>query len=97
MQLDTHFQLPKFLKKMIVETIDSWLRSLSTYFKTCLEMEEDMKLQFEILQLEGIGKDWRNTQLDNFSETDESTETQITSWDNFFQVLHDFFYPPGYL
>jgi hypothetical protein len=93
MQLDTRFQLPKFSGQMNGETVDSWLRSLSTYFKTCLEMEEDMKLQIASLQLEGIAQAWWDTQLENFSETDE----RITSWDNFCQALRDRFYPPGYL
>ena len=49
MQLDTHFQLTKFWGQMDGETLDSWLRSLSTYFKTCPKMEEDMKLQIASL------------------------------------------------
>ena len=49
MQLDTRFQLPKFLGQMNGETVDSWLRSLSTYFKTCPKMEEDMELQIASL------------------------------------------------
>ena len=44
MQLDTCFQLPKILGQMNGKTIDSWLCSLSTYFKTCHVMEEYMKL-----------------------------------------------------
>ena len=65
------------------ETVDSWLRSLSTYFKTCPVVEEDMKLQIASLQLEGIAQAWWDTQLENFFETDESIDTRITSWDNF--------------
>ena len=79
------------------ETIDSWIHSLATYFKTCPEMEEDMKLQIASLQLEGIAQAWWDTQLENFSEIGEPTDTRITSWDNFCQALHDHFYPPGYL
>ena len=97
MQLDTRFQLPKFSGQMNGETVDSWLRSLSTYFKTCPAMEEDMKLQIASLQLEGIAQTWWDTQLENFSEIDESTYTRITSWDNFCQALRNHFYPPGYL
>ena len=44
MQLDMCFQLPKFLVQMNGEIVDSWLCSLSTYFKTCPTLEEDMKL-----------------------------------------------------
>ena len=76
------------------EIVDSWLCSLSTYFKTCPMMEEDMKLQIASLQLEGITQAWWDTQLENFSE---STYTHITSWDNFCQALCNLFYPPGYL
>ena len=94
MQFDTRFQLPKFSGQMNGETVDSWLRSLSTYFKTCPKMEEDMKLQIASLQLEGIAQAWWDTQLENFSEY---TYTRITSWDNFCQALHDHFYPPGYI
>ena len=87
MQLDTRFQLPKFSGQMNGEIVDSWLRSLSTYFKTCPAMEEDMKLQITSLQLEGIAQTWWDTQLENFLETDE----RITSWDNFCQALRDRF------
>ena len=45
------------------------------------------------LQLEGIAQAWWDTQLENFSETDEC----ITSWDSFRQALRDRFCPPGYL
>ena len=82
---------------MYGEIVDSWLRSLSTYFKTFPDMEEDMKLQIASLQLEGIAQAWWDTQLENLSETDESTDTCITSWDSFCQALHHCFYPPGYL
>jgi hypothetical protein len=54
MELDTHLQLPKFSGQMNGETIDSWLHSLSTYFCTCLEIIDDMKLYVTSLQLEGI-------------------------------------------
>ena len=67
MQLDTCFQLPKFLGQMNGEVIDSWLHSLSTYFKTCPTMEEDMKLQITSLQLEGLAQTWWDTQLENIS------------------------------
>jgi hypothetical protein len=65
MQLDTHFQLPKFIGQMNGETIDSWIHSLSTYFKTSPEMEEATKLQIASLQLEGITQTWWDTHLDN--------------------------------
>jgi hypothetical protein len=64
MQLDTHFQLPKFIGQMNGETVDSWIRSLSTYFKTSPEMEESTKLQIASLQLEGIAQTWWDTQLE---------------------------------
>ena len=93
MQLDTCFQLPKFSRQMNGETVDSWLRSLSTYFKACPAMEEDMQLQIASLQLEGIAQAWWDTQLENFSEIDESTYTRITSWDNFFKCYTTTFIP----
>jgi hypothetical protein len=97
MQLDMRFQFPKFSGQMNGETVDSWLRRLFTYFKTCLAMEEDIKIHIGSLQLEGIAQAWWDTQLENFFEIDESTDTCITSWDNFCQALHNLFYPPGYL
>jgi hypothetical protein len=102
MQLDTHFQLPKFAGQMNGENVDSWLHSLSTYFHTCPEMMEDMKLQIVGLQLEGIAQTWWDTQLETYSWVmDRGTpiETQIphiTTWDGFFQALREHFYPPGY-
>jgi hypothetical protein len=52
----TRYTLPitKFVGQMNGENVDSWLHSLSTYFCTCPEMTEDMKLQIIGLQLEGI-------------------------------------------
>jgi hypothetical protein len=44
MQLDMHFQFPNFLGQMKGDTVESWFYSISTYFMTCLEMNEDMKL-----------------------------------------------------
>jgi hypothetical protein len=64
MQLDTRFQLPKFIGQMNGEMVDSWIRSLSTYFNTSPEMEESTKLQIANLQLEGIVQTWWDTQLE---------------------------------
>lgn len=61
MQIDTHFQFPKYSSQMSGETVDSWIHSLSTYFKTCPEMDEDMKIHIRILQLEGIVQAWWDT------------------------------------
>jgi hypothetical protein len=44
MQLDMHFQFPNFLGQMKGDTVESWFYSISTYFRTCPEMNEDMKL-----------------------------------------------------
>ena len=79
MQLDMRFQLPKFSGQMNGETVDSWLHSLSTYFKTCPKMEEDMKLHITSLQLESIAQSWWNTPLDKFLEIGEPIDTHITS------------------
>jgi hypothetical protein len=56
MQLDTHFQLPKFVGQMNGEMVNSWIHSLSTYFNTSPEMEEATKLQIASLQLKGIAQ-----------------------------------------
>jgi hypothetical protein len=102
MQLDTRFQLPKFVGQMNGENVDSWLHSLSTYFCTCPEMTKDMKLQIVGLQLEGIAQTWWDTQLETYSwvmDRGDPVETQtphITTWDGFFQALRERFYPSGY-
>jgi len=49
MQLDTCFQFPKFSGQMNGEAMDSWICSLSTYFKTCSDLEEEAKLQIASL------------------------------------------------
>jgi hypothetical protein len=54
--LDTRFQLPKFSGHINDEAIDLWVRSLSTYFKTCPRMAKEEKLQITSLQLEGVLK-----------------------------------------
>ena len=43
--LDNQIQLPKFVGKMNGEMVDSWIRSLSTYFNTCPSLTEERKLQ----------------------------------------------------
>lgn len=80
MQLDTHFQLSKFFGQMNGETVDSWLHSLSTYFKTCPVMEEDMKLYIASLRLEGIAQAWWDTQNENFSESTYTTSLLGTTF-----------------
>jgi hypothetical protein len=42
--LDNQIQLPKFVGKMNGEMVDSWIRSLSTYFNTCPGLTEERKL-----------------------------------------------------
>ena len=54
--LDYQIQLPKFVGKMNGEMVDSWIRSLSTYFNTCLGLTEERKLQIVSLQLEGLAQ-----------------------------------------
>jgi hypothetical protein len=43
-ELDTHSQLPNFVDQMNVDTVDSWIRSLSTYLKTSRKVESAIKL-----------------------------------------------------
>jgi len=43
-ELDTHSQLPNFVDQMNAETVDSWIRSLSTYLKTSRKVEDAIKL-----------------------------------------------------
>lgn len=64
-RLDTHFQLPKFAGQMNGEVVDSWIRSLSTYFRTCPEISEARKLQIAALQLEGTAQAWWDTKVEN--------------------------------
>ena len=61
-RLDTRFQLPKFNGQSNGEVVDSWIRSLSTYFNTCPDMTEVKKLQIAALQLEGIAQVWWDTE-----------------------------------
>ena len=58
LQLDTHFYVPKFSGYMNGEVIDSWVCSLSTYFKTFPGMTKEENLQLANLQLEGIVQAW---------------------------------------
>ena len=57
-RLDTRFQLPKFNGKTNGEAVDSWIRSLSTYFTTCQGITEVRKLQIASLQLVGLAQTW---------------------------------------
>ena len=85
------------------EAVDSWLRSLSNYFRTCPTMEDEIKLQIASVQLEGITQTWWDNHLENISlvvKLREPTETRsmpITSWDLFCQALRECFYLPGYI
>ena len=91
MQLDTCIQLPKFLGKINGDIVESWLRSLSTYFRACLYMDEDRKFHIASLQLEGIAQTWWGTQLENLSIVIDLVDNTvdgpqvITSWDGFFR------------
>ena len=101
-RLDTRFQLPKFSGKMNGEAVDSWIRSLSTYFRTCPDMEETRKLQIASLQLEGVAQAWWEQQVESTRLVVELGEipreqTIITSWQAFGHALRERFYPPGYL
>jgi hypothetical protein len=49
------------------EVVDSWVHSLSTYFKTFPRMIEEEKLQITSLQLEGVAQAWWDTQIDTSS------------------------------
>jgi hypothetical protein len=42
--------------------VDSWIRSLSTYFNTCPGLTEERKLQIFALQLEGLAQTWWDTE-----------------------------------
>jgi hypothetical protein len=103
MQLDTCFQLSNFVRKMNGKTVDSWICSLSTYFKTSPKMEESTKLQIASMQHEGIAQAWWDSQLEqselvmDLSTPQYTTIGCITSWDAFFHALRERFYPPGYL
>ena len=55
-RLDTQIQLPKFARKTIGEMVDSWIRSLFTYFNTCLDLTEERKIQIFTFQLEGLAQ-----------------------------------------
>jgi len=66
-QLDTRVQLPKFTGQSNGEVVDSWIRSLSTYFNTCPDMTEAKKLQIAALQLEGIAQVWWDTEKEKDS------------------------------
>ena len=62
MQLDTCFQLPKLASQMNGDNVDSCIQNIYTYFCTCIEMKEDMKLHITSIQLEGIAQIWWDTQ-----------------------------------
>jgi hypothetical protein len=65
MQLDTRIQLPKYSGQMNGEVVDSWIYSLSTYFRTHPDLDEERKLQIASLQLEGLAQTWWDTQLES--------------------------------
>lgn len=54
MHLDTCFQFSNFLGQMNGEVVDSLIYSLYAYFKTCLDMVEEVNLQIANVQLEGM-------------------------------------------
>lgn len=103
MQLDTHFQLLNFFGEMNRDVVNSQIYNLSTYFKTCLEMVEDMRLQIDSLHLEIMVQAWQDTQLENISlvielrEIEETSLAHIKSQDGFYHELISCFYHPRYL
>jgi len=87
---------------MNVDMVDSWIHSLSTYFKTSPTLQEATKLQIASLQLEGVAQAWWDTQVDqnvlivNIGPFVTSHMSAIISWDAFCDALRSRFYPPGY-
>lgn len=75
------------------ENFHSGLRNISTYFRTCSEMMEEMKLQIASLQLKGIAHTWQYTRLEMYSQVMdrgnyvETLTPHITMWHGFFQAL----------
>jgi hypothetical protein len=58
--------------------VDSWIHSLSTYFKTSPEMKEDNNVKITSLQLEGIAQAWWDMQLEQCELVIEVSETTVT-------------------
>ena len=102
LRVDTRFQLPKFNGQSNGEVVDSWIRSLSTYFNTCPDMTEVTKLQIAALQLEGIAQVWWDTEKEKDLFLIEigamgTSRPTITKWDQLCEALRNWFYPPRYL
>jgi len=80
----------------------SWIRNLSTYFKTSPTLQEAAKLQIVTLQLEGVAQAWWDTQVEqnvltmNIGPSTTYHTPTIVSWDAFCDALRNRFYPPGY-
>ena len=101
--MDTKFQLPKFNGQTNGEAVDSWIRSLSTYFTTCQGLNEARRLQIASLQLEGLAQTWWATEQEKaaLAELGDAPQlantTPIKTWNQFAEALRNRFYPLGYI
>jgi hypothetical protein len=85
------------------EAVDSWIHKSSPYFRNFTFLNKEMKLQILSLQLECLAQTWWDTQLENttlvlgIGASNNSSESPIKTWAQFFQDLRDLFNPPEYL
>ena len=84
------------------DMVYSWIRNLSTYFKTSPTLKEAAKLQIASLQLEGVAQAWWDTQVDqnvltvNIVPSATSHMPTFVSWDTFCDALRSYFFPLSY-
>ena len=94
-RLDTRFQLPKFNGQTNGEAVDSWIRSLSTYFNTCQGLTEVRRLQIASLQLEGLTQTWWATEQEKAALAEKgdvpqlANTTPIRTWNQFENALRN--------
>jgi len=62
LQLYACFQLLTFVGQLNKDIVDSWIRSLFTYFNTRPRISKEEKLQIASLQMEGVAQAWWDTQ-----------------------------------
>jgi hypothetical protein len=87
------FSLPMFNGDDNPEKLDNWIRQVEVYF--CVQQidEEEVKVKFSSLRLEGTAVVWWERKLQDRSKCGNL----LSSWSEFKSAIRKQFYPLGYL
>jgi hypothetical protein len=93
LKLDVKFSLPMFNGDANPEKLDNWIRQVEVYRRVQHIDEEEVKVQFDSLRLEGTALIWWERKL----QEKLKCGNLLSSWSEFKSVIRKQFYPLCYL